>query len=331
MIYRRVLHKLVGLGLPESFAVRAIRRMPATSGVVLMYHEVQPDEVTLPAWTVVRESDFKWQMQFLQQHFDVITLDQALERTAGKHVAARPFAVVTFDDGYRGNLDTALPVMETLGLPLTVYVATQAVVEGSLYWYDQIINLLNCCDPVEVDLVLGGRAERFRISNRGSESSRWKEVQRLLSGLKRLNGSARERVVRDIAGRYPLPAATLEMLSPDQLRTMASSTCLTIGSHTHRHELLDQLKQEEVRETIETAHVHLTQIIGYQPRHFSYPNGNFSNEIQEVVREAGYISAVTTINGAWSGQDDPLMIPRVAIGRFETRTQFRARISGFFA
>ena len=31
-----------------------------------MYHEVQPDSFDMPAWTVVKESDFKWQIEYLR-------------------------------------------------------------------------------------------------------------------------------------------------------------------------------------------------------------------------------------------------------------------------
>lgn len=128
---------------PQFLVEKAKNYMSPFCGIVLMYHEVLPDEVNLPAWTVVKESVFRWQMSYLQKNFDIVSIDEALKRINQKNLnIKRPFAVITFDDGYRGNFDIVLPIMELMGLPFTIYVATKAIVEENLYWYDQIINLI---------------------------------------------------------------------------------------------------------------------------------------------------------------------------------------------
>jgi hypothetical protein len=111
--------RVFGSVFPESFASRLIRRASPSTGVVLMYHEVLPDHVSLPAWTIVKESEFLWQMTYLKKHFDVIGVDEAIERVSGRMKSTRPFAVVTFDDGYSGTADCVLPIMEDLSHALT--------------------------------------------------------------------------------------------------------------------------------------------------------------------------------------------------------------------
>jgi peptidoglycan/xylan/chitin deacetylase (PgdA/CDA1 family) len=315
--------------LPDIIAAGAIRRIPSSSGIVLMYHEVLPDDVIIPAWTIVRESDFCWQMHYLQKHFDVVTMDEAVERVAGRREAKRPFAVVTFDDGYKGNVDIVLPLMESSGLPFILYAATQAIVEGCLYWYDEIINLLNSQEDVSVNLTWDGQEEHFKIPRHLKENRRWKEVQRLLTRLKAMPPEERERNVRCIAGEYGGIDSVLEMLNPANLKRLAGSNCVTVGSHTHQHELLDQLAPGDVRETLYTSNEHITRITGSRPKHFSYPNGNFNQLVLCEVQDAGYETAVTTLAGIWSSLNYRLNIPRVGIGRFETREQFKARLSGF--
>ena len=294
-----------------------------------MYHEVLPDDVTLPAWTIVRESDFHWQMRYLQRHFDVVSMAQAVERVSGKHEARRPFAVVTFDDGYRGNLHTVLPIMKSMGLPFILYAATQAIIDKSLYWYDQVVSLLDVPEDVQVSLgQQGQQEERFHIPSRAGAERRWQELERLLACLKRMAPAEREAAVRRIADKYDGITSAIEMLSPEELHRLAGSNCVTVGAHTHRHELLDQLQQKEVRHTLHTANEHITRITGYSPRHFSYPNGNFNQQVLGQLRGAGYETAVTTRSGTWSNRDCLLKIPRIGIGRFETMGQFKARVSG---
>ncbi|KAB0666488.1 polysaccharide deacetylase family protein [Oryzomonas japonica] len=314
---------------PEIVAKCAISRMSPSSGVVLMYHEVLPDDFKLPAWTVVRESDFRWQMIFLKTHFDVVSMDHALDRITGKTDSHRPFAVVTFDDGYKGNIDVVLPLMESMGLPFTVFIATQAVVDQKQYWYDRIINLLDVPRDIHVCLTLNGQNERYKISHLASEQCRWQQVQGILSRLKLMAPPDRDKNVESILEPYADVGASLQMLTPEESRRLAASACVTVGSHTHGHELLDQLTPQEVQGSLRTAHLEITRMTGLPPRHFAYPNGNLNSCVKEQVHLAGYETAVTTTPGIWSAQNCLLEIPRISVGRFETRGSFRSRVSGY--
>jgi len=294
-----------------------------------MYHEVLPDDVMLPAWTIVRESDFKWQMHSLQKNFDVVSMNQALARISGKYAAKRPFAVVTFDDGYKGNLDTVLPIMESYGLPFLVYIATQAIIENNLYWYDKIISLLNLKKDIYGFYEIEGKKEEFSIKQCGAENIRWQAVQRLLIRLKQMSPGERETVVNLITDGREEGTSIMKMVTEQDLYRLARSNCVTIGAHTHRHELLDQLTSEEAIETIQTSNEHIFRMIGCYPTHFAYPNGNFNREVSRLVQATGYETAVTTMRGFWSNTDSVMMIPRIGIGRFDSKGQFLAKISGY--
>ena len=45
-----------------------------------------------------------------------------------------PLAVVTFDDGYRNNLELGAPVLSSMGIPATVFVVTRDVGKQALTW-----------------------------------------------------------------------------------------------------------------------------------------------------------------------------------------------------
>ena len=67
--------RLSQLYFPDMAVSVVTRRMGPASGIVLMYHEVLPDEIGLPAWIAVRESEFRWQMEYLGRYFDVVTME----------------------------------------------------------------------------------------------------------------------------------------------------------------------------------------------------------------------------------------------------------------
>jgi peptidoglycan/xylan/chitin deacetylase (PgdA/CDA1 family) len=297
--------------------------------VSLMYHEVLPDRDPREAWTVVRESRFHAQMHYLKQHYDVLGIDQALERM--RHGGGgRPMALVTFDDGYQGNRNFVWPIVEELQLPITIFVATSAVQTRSPYWYDRVIVGLLGNAPVKIDLRPHGlRAYLIPGSCRGE--ARWIRIQRVLADLKRLSPEDCARAVEDLLlqtyGSRTRPE-TLELLSIDDIRTMAESKYVTFGAHSHDHDNLTQLEPVDVRRSVLQSKSLLEDWTGRTVRHFAYPFGAFNPEVARIVHECGFVSSQATTPGFWRRGGPVFAIPRVGIGRFESFRWFKARISG---
>ena len=112
-------HRLTSAYFPNGLERRLLDRRPVVASV-LMYHEVLPDAVDLPYWSVVRESAFRRQIEYLKAHYQVLPLDELLARLrepAAVSDAGPPMAAITFDDGYAGNLACAAPILRTLDLP----------------------------------------------------------------------------------------------------------------------------------------------------------------------------------------------------------------------
>src|SRR5687767_12989429 len=105
-----MLRRLVTGALSSEIFVGRARRRATQSTTVLMYHELLPDDHVVEAWTVVSESEFRRQVDYLRRHFDIVSIDAALEREAG----SRPAAVLTFDDGGAGNHAHLLPIIDSM-------------------------------------------------------------------------------------------------------------------------------------------------------------------------------------------------------------------------
>ena len=321
-------HRLASMCTPSALEARALRRRAVrAAATVLMYHEVLPDEIDLPSWLVVKESEFERQMVHLRDHYDVIALDDALARmdpSAPAPGGARPIAVISFDDGYSGNYRCALPILRRLGLPFTVYIATSKVETGGRYWYDDVIcALLRQRHRMHIEtsrglILYSGRSRR--------EERRWSEINGVLEALKALPHPERDQFVKNIGDPSAVPE--LRMMTTAELASLASERLVTIGNHTHTHALLDQVPQETARAVIEKAQERLQAWTGLHPRHFCYPNGNYIPETIELVRELGFVSAVTTRTRLWRRTDPVHEIPRLGIGRFDNLNLFRARTAG---
>ncbi len=82
-----------------------------------------------------------------------------------------------------------------------------------------------------------------------------------------------------------------------EIKMISDSGLIEIGSHTIDHAQLNSLDSASKRTQIFIAKKLIEQNIGKQVVSFAYPYGAFDGETIELVREAGYTSAVSTIGG----------------------------------
>ncbi|MEZ5562978.1 MAG: polysaccharide deacetylase family protein [Gammaproteobacteria bacterium] len=321
-------HRLAAAYLPRLLEARAYRRATHPRVTVLMYHEVLPDELDIPSWLVVREARFRRQMRYLKRHFRVLSLDAALDymATAASQVKARrPPAVITFDDGYAGNFSCALPILQELRLPFTVYVSTAMLAEGGRFWHDRIIAALITAGRGRLSIETSAGTLEYSGSAR-LDARRWAGIERILTRLKDLAPAEREAIADRLDPDVKIPA--LRMMTPAELHELSASPLVTIGNHTHAHELLDQLDNDSAAATILQAQTLLEEWTGRRPVHFAYPNGNYVGETAALVERLGMSTAVTGRSRPWLETDALFEIPRIGIGRFDNLNLFRARMCG---
>jgi len=107
----------------------------AWNGVrIFGYHRVvdEPDDVL-----AISRRTFRRHMELLQEaDVEPVSLERALDLLQ-RPVTGR-YAVVTFDDAYHDNLAHAVPVLEELGIPATIFAPTWIVGgNATYYWYDR--------------------------------------------------------------------------------------------------------------------------------------------------------------------------------------------------
>jgi peptidoglycan/xylan/chitin deacetylase (PgdA/CDA1 family) len=115
----------------------AWQRAGAMPIVVLFYHRVA--DTNLTDWTISR-SGFAAQMDWLQKHFELLSMDQVHHRLQSGF-NERPAVAITFDDGYAENMDFALPLMAERKIPCMYYVTTSFVLNQTFFPHDEALNL----------------------------------------------------------------------------------------------------------------------------------------------------------------------------------------------
>ncbi|MFV0492251.1 MAG: polysaccharide deacetylase family protein [Pseudorhodobacter sp.] len=301
---------------------RALRGDPLT---ILCYHTLGPDTGGPDAWTVLRMADFQRQVAILRAHYDIVSLNEALEPRASRK--GRPRAVLTFDDGEAGMHRHLLPFVQRENLPVTVYVATGQIVAGRPFWFDRVMNACQVDRPQVLDL--GDEGLGYWQFPGGDGAGRWQVLGPLLEALKEIPPSRREAIVDRIETSLP-PAPPERRLAPMtllQLAELADCPLITIGAHSDCHNLLDQIPIDEARDSICRSRDLLQGWTGREVVHFAYPNGNSNTAIQRATEEAGFRSATILGMALAHAGDSRFALPRLAIGRYDSPARFKLRLA----
>ena len=81
------------------------------------------------------------------------------------------------------------------------------------------------------------------------------------------------------------------ILSWNEIREMNTGG-INFGAHTVNHPILTNMPLEQARNEIIQSKKDIEERLGKPITTFSYPNGNFNNELVEVIEESGFTCAV---------------------------------------
>jgi peptidoglycan/xylan/chitin deacetylase (PgdA/CDA1 family) len=102
------------------------------------------------------------------------------------------------------------------------------------------------------------------------------------------------------------------LMSREQLEQWLAAG-MEVGSHSFSHPRLHEVARDAALYEIAESRTALRNMLGVAVEHFAYPFGQFTGDTVELVRRAGYSSAVTVLPGVAQASDDPLRLPRMLV------------------
>ena len=100
----------------------------------------------------------------------------------------------------------------------------------------------------------------------------------------------------------------------DQVKEISQSNLVEIGAHSMHHASLDRLSAQTAAEEINQSRLVLQLSLGQQITTFAYPYGHFTDQTVELVKSAGFTSALTTIEGANENVKEKFTLKRIHPG-----------------
>ncbi len=135
---------------------------------------------------------------------------------------------------------------------------------------------------------------------------------------------------------YAEHAAQFRPLEWPQLREMARSKRIRIGSHSLNHHLMGRLDETTLRHDLQRSKHILEDRLGVPVSLFSYPfgvarYGAYSRASEDVVRQMGFrCSCTSEIGRIRAGSGNPYLLPRISLVEEDTGLDARAKAAGAY-
>ncbi len=288
------------------------------AGAILMFHQVRPwvarDFAPNRLLEITPEFLDAVLTRLKALGFAIVDPDSALTMIAARN--EQPFAVLTFDDGYKDTRDFALPILEKHAAPFTMYVTTGFAERTAHLWWVELEEAIARLPRIRV--FVAGRDLDLPAANAAEKSAAFATLYQILSAASETDLLAVIAGLAHEAGVDPQSIPRELCLDWAGIEAIAKHPLCTIGVHTLTHPRLAKLSEGAMRNELAASRAIIEAHIGKPALHLAYPVGNPAaageREFQ-AAQELGFKSAVTTRPGMIFPAHDTrrLALPRLSI------------------
>lgn len=285
-----------------------IRKRRGRNLQILIYHRVNDEgDQFFPG---IPTGVFARQMEYLASDWNVLSLEEALERVKQKDVPDNAIAI-TFDDGYRDNFLQAFPILKKLSLPVAIFLATGVIGTGRMLWHDRVFSAFR---ETRIPFLTGipNESDQHDLQTIESKLAAQGKVLRFIWGL---GEDDRTRWIDWLITKLQVPGhqdASKTMLTWDEIRLMHRQG-VSFGAHTVTHPILSKLSSHRAVEELQQSKATIERELQAPVRTFAYPIGrreDYNEDTKRFVREAGYTCALTTVPGSNTDTANPFELRR---------------------
>jgi peptidoglycan/xylan/chitin deacetylase (PgdA/CDA1 family) len=296
------------------------------TALILRYHSVGGADGSVPIHIdpslCVPVSAFAQQMRFLREHYTPVSLDQLFEAIKEGRPFPRGAVVITFDDGYRDNYSQALPILQAYGLPATFYITAGCVEARDVLWTSKLRYYFMATREPELHL-RHPKPQVLDLSSDAARQASYAHTVALIKSVGRRRGG--DEVFQEVEAALKvtnLDPLRDSMLSWEEIQEMSRAGML-IGAHTLTHPNLPGLPPEAAEAEVAGSKALIEARVKVAVDHFAYPNGrgvsHFNDAVREVVRQAGFLTSVTSISGPVRRTADLFTLRRLGVYRKHAR------------
>ena len=292
--------------------------------IILYYHGVVDDQDINKLdgpnkHLFISKSHFISQMSFLKKNnIDVISMDDlySLDFKPTK------FSVVlSFDDGYKDNLNVVYPILKEKNYPFIIYLVPKLLKEEPWVWWLELWSLLK-----EKDVIIFENKKK-EINTLKSKIEIFIKIK---AKMKCLKIEDQKKMISELFNTDKRKNMSNYFLNKPEIFSLIKDNIVSIGSHTHDHLSLKKFDKQTVFEQIKKSKEYLENTFNRPIKHFSYPYGQ-SEDIafheHKILSSLGFQTGVTTLDYSFK-KFNQYYLNRCSIGPNVEEDDFKRKLLG---
>lgn len=246
---------------------------------------------------VENTSIFESQLKYIKDNFSVIDVHLLREHLFNGKKLPSNALLVTFDDGEISLLEKGLPLLKKYSVPSICFVVTSLINTQTPYWWEEI---------------------RYYLGKEKGNKKSWE--------VKSWRNEERENFLTELREKSEKAPISRMQLTDGQLNNMKDGG-IEIANHSHTHPMLDTCSKEKVEEEIRQASF-ILKSKNFLDNVFAYPNGNFDQKVEDVLKNNGIEIAFLFDHKLNSEKMNPLRISRIRVDAHTELREFKVKVSG---
>ena len=299
--------------------------------IILCYHRVLPENLindeNYPDKSLVTSlENFEKHLKYLKKKCDLISLDNLININEND---SKKFKVcITFDDGYKDNLDYVLPLINKYQVPITIYITTRFLEEEVCLWWYELWEILE--KNIFINFIWNSKVYNFVNKNKNNKIKAYNKLSKLFLSENLIN---QEKLLSLIGKSNKRNNYSHIFLEKNDLQKLDNNSLVTIGMHSHSHLRFSILDDKKIVHEMETSIKILKENLHSKINHFAYPYGqkiDINKTSLNIIRSHGLKSVTTTINkNIFFDNFNSLNLPRYGISDQDNLNSITVKISGF--
>ena len=233
--------------------------------------------------------------QYFTKNYQIISLSQYMQILRHPHVKkiGRKKLILTFDDGHLSNYKLH-PILQRFQMPISIFLCSSLIDTQRQYW--------------------------FQFEGISEE---------VVQEMKRRSNAERVQYLEELGFTQTKEFAQPAALQAHHIRTM--SDYVDFQAHTRFHPILPACDDDLAIEEIMGSKEELESKFGLSISSFAYPNGDYSLRDERIVKEAGFLCALTVDFGFNDANSDPYRLKRIALNDTKDLNEIVVKSTGLWA
>jgi peptidoglycan/xylan/chitin deacetylase (PgdA/CDA1 family) len=250
------------------------------------------NNITIVMYHKPEEELFRVHMNYLSQQYNFITLSDLIETLYSEKPSDLPkyALLVTFDDGWKENFKL-LDIFREYNMRPVIFLSSHLVDTNRNFWF-------TTCNPSDTE------------------------------SLKKMSSDQRLLALEKAYDYYPEKEfpENRQALNLDELGKMKDHA--DFGSHTCYHTILTKCDFKDKTGEIKGSVERLEELLGMRVTSFAYPNGDYDNEVIDLLRESN-IKVARTIDAGWNNwKTDPYKLKITGVSDDASVTKLASEMTG---